>query len=447
MTLKEAAKAVGGICDSDGVFTSVSSDTRLCERDCLYIAIEGERFDGHDFVTQAYENGAVGAICRKPSEEKGIIYVEDTRKAQLALACYYKSKLDILTVGLTGSVGKTTTKEMIGCVLSQKYETLKTEGNLNNEIGLPKMIFRLNESYNAAVLEMGMNNPGEISKLSKCCRPDIGVITNIGVSHIENLGSQENILKAKMEILEGMDEKDPLFVNGDDIFLYEQSKKNTNPTVLFGIDNMECDYRAESIVYGEDFTEFTVSAKGMITKIRLPALGRHNVYNALCAFAVGAYLDIEPHIIAQALEGYVPAGMRQKIVRHKDITVIEDCYNASPDSIKAALNALALVSGRKKIAVLGDMLELGEYSQQAHYNCGAEAANAADTLYAYGNFAKNYCMGAQSKGLQNAKAFDNKDALLKALLSEICGNDVCLFKASRGMKLEEIIEKLYKEYR
>jgi len=444
MTISEVAKLFGSALKSNKEFKSICTDTRLCEEDCLFIAIEGERFDGHDFVSEAFSKGAAAAICHKPvKDSRNIIYVDDTRRAQLKLANYYKRKFELLTVGLTGSVGKTTTKEMVWCVLSKKFKTLKTIGNYNNDIGLPRMVFELDSTYEAAVLEMGMSGLGEISELSQCCMPDIAVITNIGVSHIEKLGSKHNILKAKTEILDGMTGASPLVLNADDELLYGQSKSMTNPVILYGINNEDCDYRAVNIKYSDAQTVFDIVYSDKRQLITLPTLGKHNVYNAVCAFAVGIYAGVSSSDIADAFCEYVPSGMRQKIVKLNNITVVEDCYNASPDSVRASLEAFGLIKGGRKIAVMGDMLELGSYSHEAHISCGEKAAEYADVLYAYGKFARDYCEGASQNGIKKCLCFDNKKELVNIILSDIKTNDVYLFKASRGMKLEEVISELY----
>ena len=438
MQLKEVAKALGAECAhcADADITNITIDSREAGEGTLFFAIRGERFDAHDFVTDVLAKGAVAAVCSRPVEGADadrILLVPDTRLAFLALAGYYRAKFDIPVVGLTGSVGKTTTKEMVAAVLSQKYKTL----------GLPKMCFRLDGSYEAAVFEMGMSGFGEISRLTAAARPTVGIITNIGVSHIEKLGSREGILKAKMEILEGMSPDAPLLINGDNDLLPEGVKGISNPVVVCGISCPDADCRAENIVQGQESMRFDICYDGQRYAVDLPAVGTHNVYNACIAFACGMLLGVSPEQAVRGLAGYVPTGMRQKIVKCGGVTVIEDCYNASPDSIKASLGVLRDSDGSRRIAVLGDMKELGSYSRQAHLECGKAAADHhVDVLLALGEEAKAYIEGADG-GVPMVRHFDDKSALAQTLCGMLREGDTVLFKASRAMKLEEIIASVY----
>ena len=448
MQLTEIASALGA--DSsvypDREVTNVTLDSREINEGSLFIAVKGERFDAHDFVPDVLAKGAAAAVCSKRLEgvpQDRVIYVPDTRLALLALAKYYRSKFDIPVVGLTGSVGKTTTKEMVAAVLSQKYRTLATQGNFNNEIGLPKMCFKLDSSCEAAVFEMGMSGFGEISRLTDTARPTVGIITNIGVSHIEMLGSREGILKAKMEILEGMSPESPLIINGDNDLLPKGVEGIPNPVVVCGISCKDADCRAENIEQHSDSMRFVINFRGSRYQVELPAVGMHNVYNACIAFACGMLLGVTPEQAVKGLSAYVPAGMRQKIVRRGGITVIEDCYNASPDSIKASLRVLHDLDCTRRIAVLGDMKELGSYSRHAHLECGRVAAeNGIDVLLAYGPEAQGYIDGAEGKS-PLAMHFDDKRELVLKLCSMLNEGDAILFKASRAMKLEEAIESVY----
>ena len=448
MTLTEVASALGA--DPSGYpereITNVTLDSREVNDGSLFIAVKGDRFDAHDFVPDVLAKGAAAAVCEKrieDVEQARMIYVPDTRRALLALAKHYRAGFDIPVVGLTGSVGKTTTKEMVAAVLSQKYRTLATQGNFNNEVGLPKMCFKLDSSYEAAVFEMGMSGFGEISRLTDVARPTIGIITNIGVSHIEMLGSREGILKAKMEILEGMSPSAPLIINGDNDLLPKGVEGIANPVVVCGISCPHADCRAESIRQSQDSMSFVINYRGSRYPMELPAVGMHNVYNACIAFACGMLLNVSPEQAVKGLSEYVPTGMRQKIVRRGGITVIEDCYNASPDSIKASLRVLRDLDCKRRIAVLGDMKELGSYSRTAHLECGAAAAeNGVDVLLAYGPEAKAYVEGAEG-GIPTALHFDDKRELVMKLCSMLQEGDAVLFKASRAMKLEEAIESVY----
>lgn len=445
LKLSQIAQALNGEYNRDAEFDAVCIDTRKITKGCLFICIKGERFDAHCFVNEALEKGASAVMIHSDVDVDGAyIKVEDTSRALLALGKYYRSLFDIPVVGLTGSVGKTTTKEFTHLVVSAKYQAIKTQGNLNNEIGLPQTLFTIDDNTQAAVVEMGMNHFGEISRLTDATRPTLAVITNVGVSHIENLGSREGILKAKLEICEGLPDNAPLILNGDNDLLSTVKDDRLN-VVFFGIENG--DFRAENIVENEMNTSFDVSYYGNKQHILIPTVGIHNVYNALCAFAVGYFLDIDPQLSAQALSNYVPAGMRQKLVKIGDIISIEDCYNASPDSMKAALSTLKSISANKKIAVLADMLELGDYSFEAHSSVGALAGEKKiDYLLAYGEHAKAYVSSAKQNGLENAFHFDSKQALCDKLLELSQSGDAVLFKGSRGMKLEEVISLAYKRW-
>lgn len=446
LKLSEIAPYLGATYNKDAEFDSVCIDTRKITKGCLFICIKGERFDAHQFADEALSLGAAAVMIHSDIEPNGAyIKVDDTAKAMLSLSGYYRSKFDIPVIGLTGSVGKTTTKEFTHLVVSAKYNAIKTLGNLNNEIGVPQMLFQIDNSTEAAVIEMGMNHFGEISRLVNEVKPTIGLITNIGVSHIENLGSREGILKAKLELCEGLAEGAPLILNGDNDML-QTVKDEHHKVVFYGIENGE--FKAENIVETDNSTSFDVAYYGKKQHITIPTIGIHNVYNALAAFVVGYFLNVEPQAAADALGTYVPAGMRQKVVDVDGITSIEDCYNASPDSMRAALKTLSNIKGNKKIAVLGDMLELGDYAKTAHTEVGkAVAENKIDFLLAYGNDAKFYVDGAKQDGVENAFLFDDKEKLSEMLLNIATKGDAILFKGSRGMKLEDVINTVYKGWR
>ena len=388
------------------------------------------------------------------------------KKKLLALGGYYRSLFNTPVVALTGSVGKTTTKEFTSLVVSSKYKTIKTQGNLNNEIGLPQTLFQIDDDTEAAVVEMGMNHFGEIHRLVNATRPTLALITNIGVSHIENLGSREGILKAKLEILDGLSEGAPLIINGDNdmlsTVLHNDEICSKYNVISFGIKN-KFNYNAENIKEENGSTSFdvvyTVSKQIDETdgvkaefslcrqKVTIPTVGIHNVYNALAAFAVGITLNIEPEKIATALSSYVPTGMRQRLNTVGGRICIEDCYNASPDSMRASLGTLGNMNANKKIAVLGDMLELGDYSKEAHLSVGKMAGeNNIDCVLAFGNDAKYYISAAKENGVKDAVLFDNKTKLSDYLASFAQDGDAVLFKGSRGMKLEDVMNTVYKRW-
>ncbi len=448
LTTREIAMAVGGTVNEEKQVNNVCIDSRKVQMGCLFIAIKGENFDGHDFINLAVQNGAHAVMSHKNIEcDVPVIMVGDTSKALLNLAGYYRSRFDIPVVALTGSVGKTTTKEMISEVMCVKYKTLKTQGNLNNEIGLPMTLFGLDRSYSAAVIEMGMNHSGEISRLAKATRPTVGVITNVGVSHIENLGSRENILKAKLEMLDGIQWGSKIILNGDNDLL-SKVENNSYNIQFFGIENPNNTVSATDIKMLDESTRFTVLYSGEKQSVNLPALGIHNVYNALAAILVGLEHDISLADCAKALENYTPSGMRQRIKKVGNITFIEDCYNSSPDSVKASLCTLKDMGEGRKIAVLGDMLELGEFSSQAHYESGLQVAkNGVDMLFTFGEMSKQSVKSAKENGVNLAYSFDDKAMLAKELADTIKDGDTVLFKASRGMLLEEIIEAIYDNFK
>lgn len=448
ITLKEISYALGAEAVGNADITDICIDTRKITEGCLFICIRGARFDAHSFAAEAKEKGASALMVdHQLAVDIPQVIVEDTSAAMLALSNYYRRKFVLPVVGLTGSVGKTTTKEFIALVLGAKYKTLKTQGNLNNEIGVPQMLFRLDYQIEAAVIEMGMNHFGEIDRLSKAVEPTLALITNIGVSHIENLGSREGILKAKTEILAGMKHGCPLILNGDDDMLQTVDLGDAYPIITYAVRNTEkADFTAENILEKDGKTTFTVLFDNGNSRqeITIPTIGIHNVYNALAAFAVGCELDVDCQAAADALAAYVPEGMRQKSVSFNGITCIEDCYNASPDSMKASLTALADTAGNRKIAVLADMLELGDYAKQAHMSVGEMVVhNKIDYLFTYGEMAAYIVKAAKDRGMKNAFHFESKDELCEKLIPLIEKGDTIVFKASRGMRLEDVINKVY----
>ena len=448
LSLKSIENATGGtVYGKDLSITNVSIDSRTVKPGGLYVAIRGDRFDGHSFLEAAKENGAVAFMVEEAPQTTGTPYilVKDTRLAFLALASLYRQSFpNLFLVGLTGSVGKTTTKEMIWAVLSEAYNTLKTEGNLNNEIGMPKTLLRLTEDTEAAVIEMGMSNFNEIDRMTRSALPNLAVITNIGTSHIEFLGSKDGILKAKTEIFHGMQKGATAFLNGDDDKLWGYQNPDYK-LEYFAIDNDKATVRATEIETVGDTTEFTVIYPNGKQKVVLNTIGKHNVYDALAAFCVGLYRNIAPEKIAEGLSKYQTVGLRQKIEHAGGVTFIADCYNASLDSQKAALSVLASLSAKRKIAVLGDMLELGDFSKTAHKEVGAFAAQQKiDALYCYGEAAKEIYSAAKEE--IPTYYFKEKKDLTKALQNDLKTGDAVLFKASRGMKLEEVLDILTKEW-
>jgi len=423
----------------------VSSDTRDLPKGCLFVALKGDRFDGHDFVEKAIAAGAVAAVTERQIGTLPCLVVEDTGRALLDIGAFYRQKFSPILVGITGSVGKTTTKEMVACVLASQYETLKTQGNLNNEIGMPKTLIRLETQHEAAVIEMGMSHFGEISRLSRAARPTIGVITNIGYSHIENLKTQEGILQAKLEILDGMEEDAPLVVNGDDKLLSPLKRELFRPVITYGMYHAKADVQAVDIVRKPHSTMFSIlTPVGKKYPVTLPCAGEHNIMNALAAFCVGRFAGIEPEQICQTLKNYQTVGLRQNIYRRGAYTIIADYYNASPDSMKAALSVLHdLPCKGRHIAVLGDMLELGEMSRQLHTLVGEMVAEfEVDALFCYG---KESFYLAQRAAMQEIPVYHTNDKreLCRVIRQFLRPEDAILFKASRGMHLEDCISVIF----
>lgn len=449
---EEIARAVNGKIisgDPDAGFSGICTDSRKVLSGDLFVPIVGINFDGHDFIDAALKGGAHGAISDRAvesCEDKLIIKVDDTLKALGELASYYRHKFSVPFVAVTGSVGKTSTKDMIASVLSKKYKVLKTDGNFNNEIGLPLTLFRLQGCHEVGVVEMGMSGFGEISRLSAIAKPDIAIITNIGMSHIEKLGSQENILKAKMEIFESLHKNGLAILNGDDDLLFHLKEVLPYRKVFFG-KREGVDYRAYGIeTIGGKGTCFKVLVKGLEYEVFIPVPGVHNVYNALAAIAVGLELNLTMEHILKGIEEFSPGKMRLEVTSIHGAKIINDSYNASPQSMEAAIDVLKEISGKaRSIAVLGDMLEMGEWAKGAHIGVGRYAAfKKVDCLVTVGEIAKNIALGALEAGMKenNVFSFNSNAEASDFLASYYKAGDTMLFKASRGMKLEEIIEHL-----
>ena len=441
ITLQQAARWCGGTVApeyAETAFSGANFDTRRLQPGELFVAIVGRR-DGHDYAAAAMENGAAAVLASRPLDPAiPAIYVDDTVKALQSIARFWRETLHFRSVGITGSVGKTTTKGMIAAVLRTAFVTQGTEENFNNGIGLPVNLLSLNENCEAAVLEMGMNHFGEIAQLTRLAQPDIAVITNVGTMHIENLGSREGILRAKLEILEGLRPGGIAIFNGDNGMLASVAEKYRALTFGLGKHN---NVHAEEIRGAENRTDFTAVGFGRRIPITLPAVGEHNVVDALAAVTVGLCCGLSPEQIRDGLLHFRPYGMRQNIYDRDGLHIIEDCYNAGPESMRASLKVLARAQGRK-IAVLGGMLELGDFAPQAHYLVGREAAETADLLFAYGENTEEYISGAMDAGLENAWKFDTHEALAAALQAALLPGDTILIKGSRGMKMELVLQNL-----
>lgn len=419
------------------LITNITTDSRSKERG-LFIAIRGERFDGHDFTGDFFKNGGHAVIAEKKVSGKCVILVDDTKKALRDIAAYYRCKFNIPIVAVTGSVGKTSTKDMLSVILSQKYNTHKTMGNFNNEIGLPLTIFGLDNKHQMAVVEMGMNNYGEISRLTAIAKPSVAVITNIGTAHIGNLGSQEGILKAKLEILEGLSSDGLVILNGDDKLLYQLKGKIPYQTVFYGIDNINADLTAYDIVLGADKTKFKVNINGHEYSAVIHIAGKHHIYNALAGIIAGLHCQVNMEDIINGISRFTIGDMRQNIITVGGVKLIVDCYNASTQSMDASLKVLKQIAIGRTIAVLGDMLEMGDYAQDAHKEVGQIVANLnIDLLVTVGNYMSITAKEAANSGI-TVKHFENNSDAGEYLLKQLQKGDTVLFKASRTMKLEEI---------
>lgn len=429
--------------------TDVVIDSRLCGPGKLYIAIKGERFDGNDFARDALAAGAAAVVVSRRCDADGEqIVVSDTRRAYVEMAANYRELFSVTAVGITGSVGKTTTKEMTGAMLRRFGSTLVTSGNRNNEIGLPETLFRLGRDDRFAAVEIALlEAPGGIEMLSKAVRPKVGVITCVGTSHMEFFGTRENILKGKLEIVCGMPQDGVLVVNSDDEFLTNGLGDIEMETATFGIDNVDADVCAKNISMDGLSSRFTLCDRHSGSfAAHVPAIGRHTVLDALAAYTAVTRIGLDPATAVAALLDYKPAGMRQRIVDHNGITVIEDCYNASPDSMRASLRILSdVVSSGIKIAVLGDMLELGEASVPLHKEIGREVAKCGiDILLCCGPLSEYMAQAAQAAKVPCVEHFDDKHALAAYLKKTARQGDGVLFKASRALEFEKIIEEFYK---
>jgi len=453
ITIQEILEAVDGKLLGEEINLSmtvdrVDTDSRNIHAGSLFIPLQGERFDGHAFINDALESGSAGCLLARERTSylpgKFYIKVNNTQRALRDLARWYKSRFDIPFIGVTGSVGKTTTKDMVAAVLGEHYKVLKTEGNLNNEIGLPMTLLRLNHSHEICVVEMGMNHAGEIDYLSAIVEPDVAVITNVGDSHIEHLGSRENILKAKCEIFNHMKPGGLAVLNGDDELI--TTLQGTLPYKVIWYGKSEgAEYRATELESdGESYLRCKVDTPNNHCNIEIPALGDHMVYPALVAGAIGEYFGMSREEIERGILHFAPTKMRMNILRRQNgITILNDTYNANPQSMRAAINVLADSRSSWKVAVLGDMLELGPFAPGLHSGVGECLGKAGvDCLVAVGEMSAHIAQGARDSGVPVVyHILDKEEAkpLWEAILRPDC---TVLVKASRGMRLEELTAQL-----
>lgn len=474
LTLREIAEACGGKLviqgngnNYDEGVSSVVIDSRKVEKGSVFIATEGERVDGHRFICQAFSQGALLAVTQKTpdqvSEESGIdcsawgcfCLVKDSFQALKDIAEYYRKKMNIPIVGITGSVGKTSTKEFVAGVLSEKYRVLKTEGNFNNEVGVPLTLLRIREEHQAAVVEMGISDFGEMHRLSRMVRPDICVITNIGQSHLENLKTRNGILKAKSEIFDFMAEDGEICLNGGDDKLRGMKKIKGHRPHFFGLgenpneETVAAEIRSRGLWGSDAVLEMTeASGEQLRMPVHIPLPGRHMVLNAAAAACVAGLMGLSPEQIAAGIEKIQPVSGRNNLLRLEKYTVIDDCYNANPASMKAAIDLLAMAD-TETVAILGDMFELGEKSPELHREVGAYAAEKGiDRILFEGDMARYMFLAAvkQTKNPEYIKHFPSKEAMRECLREKredwIPDGCTVLVKASHGMGYGAVLEDI-----
>lgn len=426
--------------------TGFTQDSRNVKKGDMYIPLIGEKQDGHQYIPSAFENGASAIITDRPIEDSQhtVILVEDTLKALGQMAQYLRTHRPVKVVGITGSVGKTSTKDMIYSVVSTKFKTLKTLGNYNNHIGLPLTILRyLDEEV--MILEMGMNHLGEISYLSHIAQPDVAAITNVGTAHIGELGSRENILKAKMEIVEGLNEEGTLVINDDNDMLHSVEKGHYQ-LVRVG-KNDRCQLKAENIQLCLEDSYFDISYHDQTYRVHVPVSGEHFVYNALIAIGIGLELGIDMDMCIQGVESFELTKNRMDLIELKDLKIIDGTYNANLDSMKSSLDVLSQYPNRK-IAVLADMLELGTYEQSLHEEVGEYVVKKRiDVLLCVGKASQYIINKARELGLKNAYHFENNEQLINELKNLLKKDDVLLVKGSNGMRLKEVVSFLREEWK
>ncbi len=453
LTLRQLLEAVNGTLlgdfdDLDAQAVQVSTDSRSITPGCLFIPLEGERFDGHSFIQAALEAGAAGCLTARERESylpgRFYIKVRSTQRALWELARYYKKLFPIPFIAVTGSVGKTTTKDMTAAVLGARFCVHKTEGNFNNDIGVPLTLLRLEAQHEVCVVELGMDHAGEIDNLARLVEPDMALITNIGDAHIENLGSRENIFKAKCEIFPHLKRDGLAVLNGDDPLLASLEGTLAQRTVFVG-EGEGLDYTARDLSSdGAGHLFCRVKTPRSQFEANIPALGSHMIYPTLMAAAVAEALGMAPDEIIRGIGAFLPTKMRMNIVRCKgDIVILNDAYNANPQSMRAAAAVLGDAQGRRKVAVVGDMKELGPGSEQFHRAVGGYfAQSGADRLIAIGELARFMAEGAQEAGRAQADYFPTLDAARNALSREVRAGVTILVKASRSMAFEKIVDFL-----
>lgn len=447
LNLQEIVKATKGALLKEAdvkEIKAVSTDTRKIEEGTMFIALKGENFNGNNYVLDAFNKGAKIAIVdevkcdlNELKEDVALIKVQDTGRALMDLAKFYREKLGLKVVGITGSAGKTSTKDLVAAVLSDKYKVFKTKGNFNNEIGLPLMILELDSTYDVAILEMGMRGLGQIKELAEIASPDLGIITNIGISHIEILKTRENILKAKMEIATFFDKNNTLVVCGNDDFLGALPEAQYK-IVKTGVgENFEIG--AKNIALEELSSKFTVYDGEKEEEFSLDMPGEHNISNLMLGIAIAKELGVSFEEMKRGLKNIEATSMRLELIKKDGFSILNDCYNSSPVAVKSAIDVMKNIEGKRRIAVLGTMRELGHKSEEAHMEIGKYAKeNGIEKVLCFGDFSENIKEGYG----EGCTVYENKEELINDLLNIICEGDIILVKASRSLKFEEITKAL-----
>lgn len=447
MTPRKLAEVCGGTYtgpeDQGGQeLTCLVTDNRQIQAGGMFVAIRGERVDGNRFIPSAYEAGALCCLSENATEDstKPYIQVASCLQALKDMAAYYRMQYPVKVIGVTGSVGKTTTKEMLASVLSEHYVVHKTQRNFNNEIGVPITLFALREEHEVAIVEMGISDFGEMSRLTAIAKPDLCVITNIGQCHLEQLGDLDGVLRAKTEIFEGLSEQGKAYLNGDDEKLITVQDVHGRKPVFFGTGQQNTVYPKNMISKGLAGTDFELITADGVIPVHVPVPGRHMVINSLAAAAIGRDLGLSLEEIARGIAAFRPVEGHGSILETDRFTIMYDCYNANPVSMKAGFDVLAEASGRK-IAIIGDMFELGEQEQQMHFDTGVYAAGKdLDLIVAIGDLAKQYEAGIRSVNpAQNLHYFATKEEAVEQLPSLLDSGDSILVKASHGMHLEKVV--------
>lgn len=449
-TVREIVAACGGklLCgDPDTVVTSVVIDSREAIDGSLFVPLQGKKTDAHTFLHTAFASGAAAVLTQEHTRmeaKRAWIAVNSTQLALQDIAAAYRKRFSIPVIGITGSVGKTTTKEMVTLALSARYNVMKTKGNHNSQIGLPMTMFEFSKEHEVAVVEMGMSDFGEMARLARISTPKYAVMTNIGISHIGQLKTRENILREKLHITDRFVHGSVLFLNGDDPMLASLRGKIPYETIFYGTEPW-CDFRAEGIAVQKETTAFCcIDPRRERVEVTLPVLGIHHALDALAGLAVAERLGVPLNWAAAALGNYRPLAMRQQIYHANEVTVIDDSYNSSPDAAKSSLSVLSGFQTGRRVAVLADMLELGEYSRKAHFKVGVCAAeNGVDILLTVGPEAKAVVDGARSarSGI-DCRVFNNNDQAIAELKSFLSPGDAVLVKGSRSMHMDEIVRAL-----